>query len=95
MALSLASSPVMAQLKVSQTVIDITSSEKRASLELINTGDTALSVEVSIEEVFEPTGQFAMDDVTLPVQDAIIKLSRQSFEIPANEQLQPADAGSP
>jgi len=79
------SSATVAQLQVSETVINMDASQDQHSLELTNQGSTPLNVQVDLREVIRPNGSGHDDELTAPVPEGVLRVEPANLTLDAHE----------
>jgi len=75
------SSSVSAQLRVSDSIVNMTAEQQRSTIELTNTGASSLTVQLELHRVIDPGTVIGGDEVTQAAIDAPVRLNESQLEI--------------
>lgn len=76
-----------AQLKVSESVIEMDSNQTRTNLVLSNLGGSAVQVSINLQQVMEPGSSYPINEVTTPAHAAVLTLEPSLADIPPGQSL--------
>ena len=79
--------PASAQLKVSDSIIEMSASESQTTLQMSNTGAQPMQVSITLNAVVAPGLSGPSNEVTKPVSAEIMRIEPSDFEIPPNQSI--------